>query len=98
MENNSFVVIGHRNGYKTYSYLPAICSLYDGIDDTKDKDGIGPKAIIIVKSSKDVETISSQIRKDFTNNTLKVVMAYGVQKLENVMVSSNESLKFNETS
>lgn len=89
MENSSFVIIGNRGGYKTYSYLPGICSILEGSEDpTKKMYGgeLGPTAVIIVKSSQDVESIYHTIALKMARNSLVVVKAHGALNIEKVQV------------
>lgn len=82
LEGRSVFIVGSKKSGKTFSYLPAVLSLIS-TDKKPNSTEQGPTAIIIVRSSREVERIYSYCYKLLPRNTLEVVIAFGAWNCEN---------------
>lgn len=84
MEGRSVAIINGEKSGKTFAYLPAILSILKYEEDNAV--GQGPVAIIILRSSRDVEMIFKCCQRLLSDDSLRIVKAYGKWNLENNMI------------
>ncbi|XP_065084825.1 putative ATP-dependent RNA helicase SoYb [Ochlerotatus camptorhynchus] len=85
LRGNSFFCVNSATTGKTFTFLPAICSSVKKMhDEDLAVDGAGPFAIIICKSSREVQRVARYCRKmlnSAVNVSMSVVEAFGARDI-----------------
>ena len=87
LEGRSVFVIDKENSGKTFSYLPAILSLVMEDEEHLTPKAQGPIAIIIARSSHEVETIYKYCSRLLPRDKMEVIKAFGKWNCENKRIS-----------
>lgn len=85
LRGNSFFCVNAATTGKTFAYLPAICSsVMKMYDEELAAKGAGPLAIIVCKSSREVQRVTRHCRKmlnSAVNPSMTVVEAFGARDI-----------------
>ncbi|CRL05500.1 CLUMA_CG017960, isoform A [Clunio marinus] len=79
---SAFIINANRSG-KTFSYLPALLSLiWNDHEDEIETNGIGPVAVIIARSSREVDIIYDYCKKLAPGKNVEIIKASGIWNFE----------------